>query len=126
RARPWLARSRPITRLSRMFEDYLGGDSRDELVRSKLVASLYAQPASLAFGALAGSATAITAAVVSGHPLIGWCAALLILVAIARVIAAFWLRRDSETGPRDVHVLEIAFEAGALAFALLAGILGAL
>lgn len=90
------------------------------------MASLYAQPASLAFGALAGIATAVTAALVSGHPLIVACAAALVIVAIARVLAALWFRQHSESDQSDTHVLEIAFQIGALTFALLAGLVGAL
>ena len=90
------------------------------------MASLYAQPASLAFGAAAGIATAITAALVSRHPLIVSCAAALVLVAVARVMAALWFRQDSESDRADTRMLEIAFQIGALTFALLAGLIGAL
>jgi len=90
------------------------------------VASLYTQPTSLAVGALAGIATATTAALVTRHPAIEWCAGALVAVAIARVIAALSLSRDSVTGSRDERVLETAFEIGALTYAFLAGLIAAL
>jgi diguanylate cyclase (GGDEF)-like protein len=120
------ARSRPINRLRTIFREYLGGDSRDQLVRRKLVVSLYTQPASLALGALGGIATALTAALVSRAPSIQLCAVLLVVVAVARVGAAMWLSRDGEAAERDELVLELVFEAGALSYALLAGLIGAL
>jgi diguanylate cyclase (GGDEF)-like protein len=114
-----------IKRLNSIFKDYLAGDSRDQLVRRKLVVSLYAQPTSLALGALAGIATAVTAALVSRNPIIGICALALVMVAVARVLTALWLSRDVQS-ERDERVLEIAFEIGALTYAFLAGLIGAI
>ncbi|MGZ3174014.1 MAG: putative bifunctional diguanylate cyclase/phosphodiesterase [Croceibacterium sp.] len=87
--------------------------------------SLYAQPTSLALGALGGIATAVTAALVSHNRLIEVCAASLVFVAVARVFAAMWLSRDAQA-TRDERVLEIAFEIGALTYSLLAGLIGAI
>ncbi|WP_328597933.1 putative bifunctional diguanylate cyclase/phosphodiesterase [Croceibacterium soli] len=90
------------------------------------MASLYAQPASLIFGALAGIATAVTAAVLTEHPLLIASAGILIIVAVARVIATLWFRQDSESERGDTHSLDLVFQLGALSFALLGGIVGAL
>ena len=87
--------------------------------------SLYAQPTSLALGALAGIATAVTAALVSHNRSLEICAALLVFAAVARVLAAMWLSRDAQAS-RDERVLEIAFEIGALTYSLLAGLIGAI
>ena len=106
-----------------IFKDYLAGNNRDQLVRRKLVGSLYTQPASLALGALGGIATAVTAAVISRNTTIEIFAGMLIFVAVARVVAAMWLSRDTRA---DERVLEIAFEVGALSYAFVAGLIGAI
>ena len=106
-----------------IFKDYLAGNNRDQLVRRKLVGSLYTQPASLALGALGGIATAVTAAVISRNATIEIFAGVLIFVAVARVVAAMWLSRDTRA---DERVLEIAFEVGALSYAFVAGLIGAI
>ena len=106
-----------------IFKDYLTGNSRDQLVRRKLVGSLYSQPTSLAVGALAGIATAITAALVSGNRTIELFAGVLTFVAVARVVAALWLSRDTRT---DERILELAFEIGALSYSFAAGLIGAI
>nr|WP_243414969.1 EAL domain-containing protein [Altererythrobacter segetis] len=84
--------------------------------------SLYTQPTSLANGALAGIATASTAALVTRQPSLIWCAAAVILVAVSRVVVAFWLARDQGVARRDEHLLELAFEIGALTYAFLVGL----
>jgi diguanylate cyclase (GGDEF)-like protein len=89
------------------------------------VVSLYAQPTSLALGALGGIATAVTAAYISHNPIIVYSAAALVVVAISRVLASMWLARDAQAG-RDERMLEIAFEIGALTYAFLAGLIGAI
>jgi diguanylate cyclase (GGDEF)-like protein len=88
------------------------------------VGSLYAQPTSLALGALGGIATAATAAFISHNPLIEVCGAALVIVAVSRVLAAMWLTRDVQV-VRDERILEIAFEIGALTYSFLAGLIGA-
>ena len=106
-----------------IFKDYLTGNSRDQLVRRKLVGSLYSQPTSLAVGALAGIATAVTAALISGNGTIELFAGVLTFVAVARVVAALWLSRDTRT---DERILELAFEIGALSYSFAAGLIGAI
>ena len=106
-----------------IFKDYLTGNSRDQLVRRKLVGSLYSQPTSLAVGALAGIATAVTAALISGNGTIELFAGVLTFVAVARVVAALWMSRDTQT---DERILELAFEIGALSYSFAAGLIGAI
>ncbi|MBO0749707.1 MAG: EAL domain-containing protein [Porphyrobacter sp.] len=114
-----------MKRLNSIFKDYLAGDSQDQLVRRKLVGSLYAQPTSLALGALGGIATALTAALVSHSWMVEACAGALVFVAFARVLAAMWLSRNTQVAG-DERLLETAFEIGALTYAALTGLIGAL
>jgi diguanylate cyclase (GGDEF)-like protein len=103
---------------------FAAGD-REQLVRRKLVGSLYAQPTSLAMGALAGIVTAGAAALETGDPFITWCAALLIAVAVARVVAAAYLLHESEDEKCDPGFLGMLYQSGALTYALLVGAVGA-
>jgi diguanylate cyclase (GGDEF)-like protein len=115
----------PINRLRHIIKDYLAGDSRDQLVRRKLVASLYSHTTSLALGSLAGIATALTAALVTRNDLIEFCVGLLMGVAIARVAVAFRLSRCNED-KLDRRILERVYEVGTLLTSLLAGLIAAL
>jgi diguanylate cyclase (GGDEF)-like protein len=87
------------------------------------VETLYAQSANLVIGACCGIAVALAAALLSSHPAIDAVAAVLIVVAIARVTLALWLGRAPRQ--RDVQVLERAYEAGALSYALITGVMAA-
>jgi diguanylate cyclase (GGDEF)-like protein len=115
----------PINRLRHIIKDHLAGDSRDQLVRRKLVASLYSHTTSLALGSLAGIATALTAALVTRNDLIEFCVGLLMGVAIARVAVAFRLSRCNED-KLDRRILERVYEVGTLLASLLAGLIAAL
>jgi diguanylate cyclase (GGDEF)-like protein len=108
------------------LKDYLAGDSRDQLARRKLVISLYSHTISLALGALSGVAAALTAAFVSGDPVIGLCARMLVVIGLGRVAVGVWLARDDKATGRRERLLEIAYDAGAVSYALLAGLIGAL
>ena len=103
---------------------FAAGD-REQLVRRKLVGSLYAQPTSLAMGALAGIVTAGAAALETGDPFIKWCAALLIAVAVTRVVAAAYLLHETEDEKADPGFLGLLYQSGALTYALLVGAVGA-
>ena len=94
-------------------------------MRRKLVGSLYAQPTSLAMGALAGIVTAAAAAYEIRSSLLQALAFALVMVATVRVIAAAWLSRHLGSGRTHTYVLEVVYEAGALSYALLLGLLGA-
>jgi diguanylate cyclase (GGDEF)-like protein len=93
-------------------------------VRGKLVETLYTQPTSLAAGAFAGVACTGTAIAVSDSLPITIVGSILIVTAIARVVMAVWLARD--TGHRDARSLEVAYEIGAFSYAFLAGLVAAL
>jgi diguanylate cyclase (GGDEF)-like protein len=110
--------------LSEIFKGYFGGDDRDERVRRKLVETLYTQPTSLAAGAFAGVACTGTAIAMSDSTAIAVVGSALIVTAVARVVMAVWLARD--TRRRDARSLEIVYEIGAFSYAFLAGLVAAL
>jgi len=93
-------------------------------VRRKLVETLYAQPTSLAAGAMAGIACCITAMIVTGNPLIVVTGSLLIVTAIVRFTIALWLARDTQN--RDTRSLELIYETGAFTYAFLSGLAAAI
>ena len=107
-----------------LLEVFLGTNALDDRVRQKLVGSLYSQPTSLAIGALCGVATAYTAAWASGNSALWNTAIALTIVGIVRVIAAHWLTRN--IGRVGARRLEIFYEIGAFAFALLTGLVAAI
>jgi diguanylate cyclase (GGDEF)-like protein len=111
-------------RLGDIIKGYFGGDDRDERVRRKLVETLYTQPTSLAAGAVAGVACAVTTIVVSDNLAIAVASSLLIVTAVLRVGMGWWFAR--ETVRRDARSLEVLYEIGAFSYALLAGIVAAL
>ncbi len=108
-------------RLNRLFNDFFGGDERDERVRRKLVETLYTQPTSLALGALCGISVAITCAWLTDNRSVIAAAVGLIAVAVVRVALAFVLSPKRHSA----RLLERFYEAGAFAYALLAGVLAA-
>ena len=71
-------------------------------------------------------ATAVTAAFVSGDTRITLCARLLVAVGLGRVATGVWLAREDKASWRGERLLEIAYDLGSLAYALLAGMVGAL
>ncbi|RZA10775.1 MAG: hypothetical protein EOP93_24305, partial [Lysobacteraceae bacterium] len=116
---------RPIKRLSAIFRTYRQVGDQTQLVSSKLVGSLYAQPVSLALGALGGIATAGTAIIETSSPLLfGLCVAL-VAVAVVRVVISIWLKNRSLSGTGDTWVLGLVYETGALSYAFLVGSIGA-
>ena len=94
-------------------------------MRRKLIGSLYAQPTSLAMGALAGIVTAGAAAYETRTIVLDALGLALVSVAVLRVLVAAWLSRHLEDGTRDTGLLEVAYESGALTYALLVGAVGA-
>ena len=99
-------------------------DQASERVKGLLVKTLYAQPASLAIGALAGVAAAGVAAWVADTTEIHVAFAVLTLVAVARVVAALALSPDRSG--RSTQALELIYEVGAFSYALAIAIMAAL
>ncbi|KRA83007.1 hypothetical protein ASD76_02660 [Altererythrobacter sp. Root672] len=114
-----------MLRLGQIFTGYFGGDDRDEVVRRKLVDTLYTQPTSLAVGAMAGIASAATAILVSENKAINIVGGLMIVTALFRVFQAGWHARKAADA-LDARRLEKTYEVLAYTYALLAGILAAL
>ncbi|QIG55154.1 EAL domain-containing protein [Altererythrobacter sp. BO-6] len=99
----------------------------DELsaqVRRTLVATLYAQPSSLAIGAFNGIASSAIAAWVAGVPELYAGCILLTVIAIARVFAAFELATKERA--ISTRKLELVWEIGAFSYALILGVITAL
>jgi diguanylate cyclase (GGDEF)-like protein len=109
-----------------MFRDYLAGGGGYELAKRKLVVSLYSHITSLTLGALAGTTVALTAAYAGHPPIIVPCARLMVAVGLGRVAIGVWLAGNARSRGRADRVLEIVYDLGAFAYALLAGVLGAL
>ena len=95
----------------------------DDRVTRTLVATLYAQPMSLAIGAANGVMTSTVAAYYARHPEITQAAILLSVIAVARVAMALLLPRLPRTNPR---LLELLYEAGAFSYSTVLGVLAAL
>ena len=103
-----------------------GGDRADQLserVRRILVKTLYAQPSSLAIGALATVGAAGVSAWISGLPELYIAATVLALIAFWRVAAAVSL--SSESDGSSTTKLELIYEIGAFSFALALGMTAA-
>ncbi len=115
--------SRPISKVKEILKSMIAGDALDDRVRRKLVVSLYAQPSSLAIGALCGVGAAATVAYVSGNIPITILALLLTAVAVLRVATATRLGPEGER--RDAKRLELLYEVGAFSFAFLVGAIAA-
>jgi diguanylate cyclase (GGDEF)-like protein len=95
----------------------------DDRVRGILVESLYAQPSSLAIGALCGIAMALVAAHESNSPTITIIATTTAMIAAARIVMGYALPR-SHAG--KTQFLEAAWEFGAFSYALSVGMLAAM
>jgi diguanylate cyclase (GGDEF)-like protein len=95
----------------------------DDRVRGILVQSLYAQPSSLAIGALCGIAMALVAAHETSSLEISIVAYVTAAIAAARIVMGYALPH-SHAG--KTRFLEIAWEFGAYSYALSVGLLAAL
>ncbi|WP_233453879.1 putative bifunctional diguanylate cyclase/phosphodiesterase [Tsuneonella flava] len=96
----------------------------DQRVRRTLVHSLYAQPVSLALGALCGIVSTGFSAFITGSTALYALSATLCIVAIARVTLSLILaerQRDTST-----YTLEVIYEIGAFSYAITLGITAAL
>jgi len=94
-------------------------DQLSERVQRLLVKSLYAQPSSLAIGAIATVAAAGVSAWIADLPELYIAAAILAIIAIARMIAALGMSPDSSDN--STATLELVYEIGAFSFALTLG-----
>ncbi|EAQ30547.1 hypothetical protein NAP1_07205 [Erythrobacter sp. NAP1] len=90
-----------------------------ERVRRLLVTTLYAQPSSLAIGALCIVCAASVSAWIAEMPELYVAAAVLTVIAAARVAAALAL--DAEADGNSTATLEFVYEIGAFSFALALG-----
>ncbi|BBC72531.1 GGDEF-domain containing protein [Altererythrobacter sp. B11] len=109
--------------MSEILSALIRGGDRDDHVRLRLVQTLYTQPNTLSVGALAGCAAAVSVAAIMRTPLTSLLAGLLLIVGLCRIGAASWLARSGARG--DARRLELAYAAGAFAYALLSGVLAA-
>ena len=94
-------------------------DQLSERVRRMLVNTLYAQPSSLAIGALATVAAAVVSAWIANLPELYVAAAILGLIATARIVAALGMSPDSDNS--STATLELVYEIGAFSYALALG-----
>jgi diguanylate cyclase (GGDEF)-like protein len=99
-----------------------GGRALDDRVRRILVETLYAQPSSLALGALCGIASAQVAALVADNPVITWTAHALTVIAVVRVALAYKLPRAMR---EQTWLLEVVYELGAFSYSLIIGVIAA-
>ncbi|MEM7690245.1 MAG: EAL domain-containing protein [Pseudomonadota bacterium] len=99
-------------------------DPVSDRARRVLVHSLYAQPSSLAFGALAGVISTAISAWVSGFAPLWVAFGLLTLVGGARVVLAYAVSPD--TSKASTNRLEFAYEVGAFTYAILLGCVAAM
>jgi diguanylate cyclase (GGDEF)-like protein len=118
-----MANDRPQTNLERFLPHREGTDALSDRVRLLLVRTLYTQPTSLAIGAANGAVSSGVAAYLSGERTLYILAAVLTVVAIARVAMAFYLPAHSASG--DARKLEMAYEVGAFAYSLVLGLVAA-
>jgi len=92
-------------------------------VRASLVESLYASPASLMIGALAGGALGLVVAYNAQLVQITAISIVICLVAISRVVSAVYFQRQLGSARVDQDVWGVLYELGAWSYAALLGIL---
>lgn len=100
------------------------GDHLSARVRRILVQTLYTQPASLAFGALAGVAACTVAAWSTDVPEIWAGCGFVVAVAIVRVAASYGLSPNALK--KSTTRLELMYEIGAFTYALALGLVAAM
>lgn len=113
----------PVLRLLALLRERNPSDHLSERVRRLLVTSLYAQPSSLAIGALATVSAACVSAWVAKLPELYVAAAVLSIIALARIFAALGISPDKEDN--STAKLEVIYEIGAFSFALALGVTAA-
>ncbi|MBU2339650.1 MAG: EAL domain-containing protein [Alphaproteobacteria bacterium] len=118
-----MAKPKPKPSLERFLPHREGTDALSDRVRLLLVRTLYTQPTSLAIGAANGAVSSFAAAILSGERLIYILAAVLTVIAAARVGLALYLPAHSVA--RDARKLESAYEVGAFAYSAVLGLIAA-
>jgi len=113
-----------LTKLRALVGPQQTPDAASARVQGLLIKTLYAQPSSLAIGALATLAAAGVAAWVSDLTEFYICFAVLSVVALVRIAAAYAL--DPDSGRRSARTLEVFYEIGAFSYALALSALAAL
>lgn len=114
---------RILTWLNSPFGGRERSDQLSERVRRILVQSLYAQPSSLAIGAMCTVGAAIVSAWIANLPELYVAAIVLAIIAVARVVAALGLSANAEGN--STAKLELVYEIGAFSFALALGLTAA-
>ncbi|MEM6475302.1 MAG: EAL domain-containing protein [Pseudomonadota bacterium] len=115
--------SGPLARIRAQFAQP-EPDEASARVQHILVKSLYTQPESLAFGAVAGVAASGVAAWVAQSPELTIGCVVLVFIAMFRVAVAFGISPDH--GGRSTQTLEFIYEMGAFSYALVLGGIAAL
>ena len=107
------------------ISDFISGkNEQDDGLRRDLVETLYASPASLAVGAISGTALGTVAAYMAQDRLITLCTTLIGIIATLRTIAAVFFHRGLKRGTANAsRGWEISYELGAWAYAGMLGLL---
>jgi len=113
-----------LSSLAARFTAPRTGDQVSARVRRLLVQTLYTQPASLAIGAITGTAASACVAYLADEPIFWTMLAVLALVAAARIFIAFTMAPENSSA--SIGLIELVYETGALTYALLLGTLAAM
>jgi len=100
-----------------------GTSELDDRVRKILVDTLYAQPSSLAIGAITGIMASWVTAHAAQEPIITALAFIISIIAIARTLMAYFLPHLKGV---DSRKLETCYELGAFSYALFLGLMAAM
>jgi len=112
-----------VSRIRQMFRVLFGTCGGSRTASTMLVGSLYSQTFCIAIGGICGLLACLPA-ILDGHSVaMTVVSAVMLVVAVGRVILALMLPRFSK---RDVRLLELLFAVGALSYAILWGVLGAM
>lgn len=98
----------------------------DAKVRAALVATLYSSPASLALGALCGLIGSLYIAWRADQIILTYAAIVLTAVVIGRIASAYAFHRAEHENEAQTRLLELIYEAGAWAYALVLGAIAGL
>lgn len=109
----------PLRKLRMLHIKRARNDMVSTRVRRLLVRSLYAQPLSLAVGAVTTVGAAFVAAMVSSFPELFAASIILLLIAVTRIAAELGLSPDKVAN--STTMLEFVYEIGAFSYALALG-----